>query len=59
MADSFSRFVPFYLSISVSSNEVEGNDIPEEDFKSSSSIRRYDTSGGHLDFHNALDVKER
>ena len=39
--------------------EVEGDDIPEEEFNMSNSSRRYDTSGGHLDFHNALDVKVR
>ena len=37
-----------------SSNAEDTEDIPE-DHKSS----KYDTSGGHLDFHNALDVKER
>ena len=44
---------------SVAATKEEGEDIPEEDYKSSSSSRRYDSSGGHLDFHNALDVKER
>ena len=45
-------------SVAATKEEEEGEDIPEEDYKSSSSSRRYDSSGGHLDFHNALDVKE-
>ena len=41
-----------------SSEAAEEEEDEAEDMRSSSS-RRYDCSGGHLDFHNALDVKVR
>ena len=40
-----------------SSSEAAEEEDEAEDMRSSS--RRYDCSGGHLDFHNALDVKVR